>query len=444
MKISLNAHSILAVAGLLVLGAWYAPAPLPTSAGPTPIVGWPAVINDPGAYCMVGNVLVATPGAAIQVNAEGVVIDMGGFTLTGGGTGEVGIQSDFPCLEVKNGTVTNYSVAGLSLAGQSTVSDLKVSYCGNGILGAEQVRVENSVLLENLSSDLDLGAESEVVDCRVKASVNSISVQLEDGGLAERVNVRGGLIGFKGGIGSRFIDCVATEFRNVGFQGDNGNSFRGCFARGRDTNSRWGIRSSDGSRIESCTANGPLEVGLSVGEHSLVTKCVVSNTELFGITCEEGVRIDNCQVSECNRSETREISGIQAGAGTSIRETSVMDCKSNGITIFGDGGQVQHCVVSGNEGHGLCLNDGVDVRWNQLLNNGLAGVLCRGNRSVLAENLIDANGDGVVLEGHSTLLVGNRSLDNAGEDYDIQWGNPFGPMLGTIGQIGGSVPQANF
>jgi hypothetical protein len=79
----------------------------------TAITSLPAAINIPGVYCLTGNLSTnITSGAAITINANFVVLDLNGWTLTGtgGATSQtLGITaSKRKNINIKNGTIRGF------------------------------------------------------------------------------------------------------------------------------------------------------------------------------------------------------------------------------------------------------------------------------------------------------------------------------------------------
>ena len=126
--------------------------------GDTP--GFPVTINVGGSYRLASNLIVTTFVNGIEVRANEVTIDLGGFTLAGSGAGRNGITSFNRNLKLSNGTVRGFINDGIrTIARFLTVRDLVVT--GNsryGIFtdpaggGQDQVafaKVENSSVTDN-------------------------------------------------------------------------------------------------------------------------------------------------------------------------------------------------------------------------------------------------------------------------------------------------------
>jgi hypothetical protein len=127
--------------------------------GDTP--GFPVTISVPGSYRLTSNLTVTTTANGIEVRANEVTIDMGGFTLAGSGVGRNGIASFNRSMKVEHGTVRGFTNDGVrSIAQFLTVSDMVITANGrNGVFA-------------DFSGGIDAGAVSfaRVVDSNVSAN----------------------------------------------------------------------------------------------------------------------------------------------------------------------------------------------------------------------------------------------------------------------------------
>ncbi len=79
--------------------------------GDTP--GFPVTINVGGSYRLASNLIVTSAVNGIEVRANEVSLDMGGFTLAGSGIGRNGITSFNRSLTVQNGTIRGFTLDGV-------------------------------------------------------------------------------------------------------------------------------------------------------------------------------------------------------------------------------------------------------------------------------------------------------------------------------------------
>lgn len=87
--------------------------------------GFPVSINQPGSYRLSGNLTVPAGTNGIQIHADGVILDLNGFAITGPGTFPNGAFSaiastDRQRLTIVNGSISGF-VIGLSLIGDSRI-----------------------------------------------------------------------------------------------------------------------------------------------------------------------------------------------------------------------------------------------------------------------------------------------------------------------------------
>jgi len=161
-------------------------------------------IEEPGSYYLAEN--IATTGGGIIVRADEVTIDLMGFTLEGG-TGP-GIDGyGYGRINVRNGTIRNWSGTGIVIANEALLSDV--------------------IVANNQGSGMDIGLDSRVVDCI--ASGNSVH----------------GIIAHWGGI---IEGCVASNNGENGIwsAGYAGTLISGCAV---DFNGRNGIRVLDDAKV---------------------------------------------------------------------------------------------------------------------------------------------------------------------------------------------------
>ena len=75
--------------------------------------GFPVTISVGGSYRLGSNLVVTTAVNGIEVRANEVSLDMGGFTLAGSGIGRNGITSFNRTLTVQDGTVRGFTLDGV-------------------------------------------------------------------------------------------------------------------------------------------------------------------------------------------------------------------------------------------------------------------------------------------------------------------------------------------
>jgi hypothetical protein len=133
------------------------------SAGPRTINSC-KTIDEPGSYLVARNLTAA--GDCLVVTASGVTIDLGGWMLTGNGTG-IGVRDLYGTTngtEVRNGTITGFT-GGVELGGGNSIVD-QVRARDNGTYGitvGAGSLVRNSVASNNGSIGIFLDCPSSAV-----------------------------------------------------------------------------------------------------------------------------------------------------------------------------------------------------------------------------------------------------------------------------------------
>jgi hypothetical protein len=122
--------------------------------------GFPVTISQPGSYKLTGKLTVADVSAhGILIQADGVTIDLNGFSITGArcaeggrchvGTGGGGIVSGRN-VTILNGLVNNFAGSGIHLTEQATVVGVRSyrnGYCG-AIVNSDSL-VRDSAFTDN-------------------------------------------------------------------------------------------------------------------------------------------------------------------------------------------------------------------------------------------------------------------------------------------------------
>jgi hypothetical protein len=147
--------ALLAVLGVFATSVRGGPLDPPAAPGPTdgvrapgtPISSLPFTITQPGSYYLTRNLSVAS-GNGITINADGVTLDLMGFTLSGPGsnTGSYGITSDGVTTR-RNNTIRNGVLRGWGI-GVATPNFIRSTY--------EDLRVTDNVWGLNIGSGSDV------------------------------------------------------------------------------------------------------------------------------------------------------------------------------------------------------------------------------------------------------------------------------------------------
>ena len=196
-------------------------------------------INAPGSYYLTTNLTVATGFDGIEVNSDGVTIDLAGFTITGQTGSRVGIRgkgNPRRGLVVRNGGLRGLGTHGIenfSNARDNRFEDLVISGCGGSGIFAGNALVRNCAVSQctNLGIFLQGQAGSLVEGCA--ASGNSDGIIVANGIISRCSAVGNTDIGLSVGNSGSIRDCH-VEGSVIGVNGAN-LSVTGCTIRNCST-----------------------------------------------------------------------------------------------------------------------------------------------------------------------------------------------------------------
>jgi hypothetical protein len=374
----------------------------------TPISALPFTITQPGSYYVTANLMPASDENGIVVAANDVTIDLGGFTLTGGGgsSGEgISASEARANIVIRNGTVRGWPGSGVNFYDSSSSGVLvqSIHAAGNTFTGIglrNNSRATDCVAEGNSSYGILVGTDCLIERCRALSNSGA---------------------GIKAGNGFTIVDCNVTANGMTGIHAATGGTIRGCTAR---ANTSDGIATGSGSTVRDCSAQNNTGRGVSTGDGSTVVNCTAFTNFQHGIYGESGCTIQGCTAR-----------GSNAGQGGGV-----------GIRVDNDS-TVVNCTVSQNTGDGiqfisrcLILNNVSNV------NNSLPGTVIEGFRSFDSGNRIEGNlaaGNGDYgINAHAT---GDVVIRNTVSGSTNNYGPQTGPNIGPLGSPGTATsPWANF
>jgi parallel beta-helix repeat protein len=124
------------------------------------VINAPTTINAPGSYALGAN-LNNVAGTAIIINADGVSLDLRGFTIDGTGSGDgIQVTGTSENIGIRNGKIQEFcdGIEVLSGARNVSIRDMKIGYNKNGVLstGADGISVFYSLVVNNKQCGIDL------------------------------------------------------------------------------------------------------------------------------------------------------------------------------------------------------------------------------------------------------------------------------------------------
>jgi parallel beta-helix repeat protein len=232
-------------------------------------------IAQPGSYYLAGNLTGQTGRIGIEIDADGVTLDLNGFSLTGvaGSLDGVRVTPGRRGITVRNGTLRAWGGAGLSAVGGPNA---------------------DACTYEHLRA--------------VGNGVDSDSVALDIGGA------------------STISHCVAAFNLGTGIRGNNGSIISHCASSG---NGGDGIINGAGT-VDHCLARGNAIDGIRVGGGSVVSNCSATANASAGITLSGG------SSAQGNASFSNFWGIYVFGDGCSV-EDNTMYSNSTGIEVESEG-----------------------------------------------------------------------------------------------------------
>ena len=220
-------------------------------------------------------------------------------------------------------------------------------------------------------------------------------------------------------------------------------------------NGRSGIRVGDYSLVQHCLAernglNLSSQIGITVGAGAIVRDCVVSGhngASSIGIAGGGNCLIDHCNISGNNGAGG---SGIDPNGGSLVVDCVIANNlgTTNNVGIFVNSqSHVKHCVISGNSGDALRVNDGCFILENECSGNGRHGINATGSGSRIDANSLTSNGGyglQVTTVSGSNLIIRNSAYNNSLTGYNIASGNKDALILSPGSAFASTGPWVNF
>jgi hypothetical protein len=366
--VPLSASRLARAAGALLALAALAPAPDARAAdgaieidatraaagGVTPgdAPGFPVTLSQPGSYVLTSNLVQSNVATALlQVTADDVTIDLGGFVLSG------------PVV-CTGRPVTSCLPPGAGAAIAATT--------------ASRVHVHDGAV-RGTARGIELGPGCTVERVRARSvGATGISCSGSGGQVRDSVATGNGAVGFSLGSGS-LENAVADGNASHGVQSDDATLLNVSAT----SNGGRGVFSAAGVLLTAAQLSSNVASGADVGPSSVVTNVVASSNGANGILAGAGSLVAE-SVARGNAA-----GGVAApGAGASI-VASAASANVTGLAI-GAGGNVSGSASTANTGVGISGGASCRMHGNTAVSNtGFAaslGHLCGYGANVLAGN----------------------------------------------------------
>lgn len=307
--------------------------------------GFPVTIDagPDASYRLTGDLLVPDESTnAIEVLADNVSIDLGGFEIRGvttcsgvplicspTGTGR-GVSAMANGIQIRNGSIIGMGSTGISVQSNSSVEDVRSTQ--NGFFGI--VGVLPAAIIRNNIANMN----------------GNIGIFVADGAaITGNSASNNGNIGIAAGSGSTILEN-ATHSNGVG-----------------------GIGAGPGSTVAGNTSNLN-GLGMSIQEGSLARENVTYQNVGTGISGTDGVTIlDNSVVNNGGLSSG---DGISCGSGCFIHGNTVRDNLDQGISLGTDSAYRENVVTNNVVGGVVGLGAANDRGGNYCAGVGVTDPLC--------------------------------------------------------------------
>jgi hypothetical protein len=319
----------------------------------TPISALPFIIPASGSYFVTGDLISASNG--ISVNADNVTIDLMGYSLIGPAAGFGIVMSGRSNVEIRNGTVRDFSV-GINENGGAgrnhRVVDLRADSNANiGInLMGESHLVKDSTVANNGGSGMSVGAATTVTGSTAHTNVGT---------------------GISTGAGARVTGNTAYN------------------------NSAGGILTGFGATVIGNTAHNNNGDGISAGVGSTVT----GNAAYFN--GDDGIAVGGGATVSDNSVYLNNSTGIRAGNASTVTNNTAL--QNNGVVAAADGG-------------GIRVFSSSFVKGNTVSNNTTNGIYVAGVDIAVEDNLVTSSTNGINFSSGGNFYANNRASGNT-TDY---------------------------
>src|SRR5256714_9714470 len=340
------------------------------------------IIIHPGSYYLSAN-LGVTKTSGIQINAEGVTLDLNGFQIArASGSGGDGIQISVAAhsFTVLNGSVKGFAVGinglnGNSGARGSKLHELAVSGCtSTAIFGGPGAVLEGCRVHDNTGTNgISCGTACNLTNCT--ASNNTVTFAIA------------------AGVGCALTNCTASN---------NASSY--------------GIYADAGSSITHCNAVGNFGADVFSSGIGTSTGCTITASTAYGNYSNNATLSSYTGV------------GFDLGSGNTIQGCTAANNRGDGIRLLNFTlARGNNCTSNGSNGDG-------------------AGIHAISFSNRIEANNVVINDRGIDVDGPGNVIIQNTARQNT-INYDIAANNVFGAIIDRTAAIsvavsGNSAPSS--
>jgi parallel beta-helix repeat protein len=354
------------------------------------ITSTPYYINAPGTYTLTGN-LQHVGSTAISIAASDVILDLGGYTLSGaggtkGGYGYgVGVAPGASDVIIRNGTIAEFEIeVGVMLHGVTdcTISNVTVRECGGGIamIDGGGHTIEDNTLDHNTHANISaMNSGGNLIEGN---TCTGAAWGIRLGGSSSGNSLLGNTCIGLGGSNTTPIDLTDTDGNTL--IGNNvTNGWIGIYGVNADANFIFSNLSTanasgmtlhgDFNAVLGNEVNGNAETGIAGGGTGNTLYANTCNGNGSGIYMNGAIGCtisDNTANDNVNDGIVVWTSGLRCRSNT-IRRNTANNNGLNGVEVFGCvGNVVRQNTAIGNDAYGVAL---VEARYNRVEKNHASG-----------------------------------------------------------------------
>ena len=277
----------------------------------TPIGVLPFTISQSGSYYLTGNLTGVAGQHGITINADGVTLDLNGFTITGdpASMDGIGMPSFRQDITIRNGGVAGWPGNGVSARiDNGLVENLIVRECGAGIDSAFgfQISILHCAALENLGIGIFGNDSSQITGCTARLNGGS-GIHVDSGVVTGCASSENGGDGISAVVDSVVLGCTSSENSGSGISVDSR-----CVVRDNQCslNSTGIYIFTERNRVEENNVTANTDVGIRAPAGTSINNLIIRNTASANVTLDYSIAVGNSVGPIVNVAGLGDISGV--------------------------------------------------------------------------------------------------------------------------------------